>query len=92
MMGPNGYGENLHWAIANNVALEGEAMGLFPGVEVVLWARNRADTPNVQEIRLKWGVSRATAYRWLAALKVGAAAADPAFPWSTTADSRAVVA
>lgn len=42
--------------------------GLETAMRVCMWALSMHALPTVGQIRMQWGVSRATAYRWRAAL------------------------
>lgn len=66
----------VSWAIA--VVGEFDAAGrripdnvvqLLPMVDVVLWAKEQPQPLLVDALQAKFGLSRATAYRWLAALQ-----------------------
>ncbi len=65
----------VSWAIA--VVGEFDAAGrripenvvqLLPMVDVVLWAKEQPQPLQVEALQSKFGLSRATAYRWLTAL------------------------
>ena len=66
----------VSWAIA--VVGEFDAVGrripdnvvqLLPMVEVVLWAKEQPQPLQVETLQAQFGLSRATAYRWLTALQ-----------------------
>jgi len=66
----------VSWAIA--VVGEFDAVGrripdnvvqLLPMVEVVLWAKEQPQPLQVETLQTQFGLSRATAYRWLTALQ-----------------------
>ncbi|OWQ53988.1 hypothetical protein CEE60_10020 [Stenotrophomonas maltophilia] len=66
----------VSWAIA--VVGEFDAVGrripdnvvqLLPMVEVVLWAKEQPQPLQVDALQAQFGLSRATAYRWLTALQ-----------------------
>ena len=66
----------VSWAIA--VVGEFDAVGrripdnvvqLLPMVEVVLWAKGQPQPLQVETLQAQFGLSRATAYRWLTALQ-----------------------
>lgn len=44
-------------------------LSLLPMVEVVLWAKEQAQPLQVEKLQAEFSLSRATAYRWLAALQ-----------------------
>ena len=47
--------------------------GFELALRVVRWAERRNEAPSVASICSEWGVSRATAYRWRAALSAAMA-------------------
>jgi hypothetical protein len=46
------------------------ADGFETALRVLRWAEHLSDKPSASAIQDRWGVSRATAYRWRAALSV----------------------
>lgn len=65
----------MSWAITVVGEFEGAGrripdavVPLLPGVEVVLWAREQPWPLKVEALQARFGLSRATAYRWHSAL------------------------
>jgi len=76
------YSEGLQWAVSvvewaddNGIALDCDALSLFPGVEVVRWAQSLRGPLTADGIRARFDVRRATAYRWMKVLQPVYAAA-----------------
>lgn len=57
-----------------------ELAGLVPSVSVVLWWRYRGCRASAEALADRFKVSRATAFRWLAALREVAEATDTRLP------------
>jgi hypothetical protein len=53
----------VRWAEVRGISLK-DSTELFPYVDVVLWARALRAAPDPRTIIARWGVNRATAYRW----------------------------
>ncbi|MGH8028033.1 MAG: hypothetical protein ACREO0_15040 [Pseudoxanthomonas sp.] len=53
------------------VLIDGELRGLFPELDLVMWARSKSRRLEPEEIQRFCKVSRATVYRYLSFLPVG---------------------
>lgn len=69
-------GAMVSWAIAVVGEFDGagrripeSVVPLLPMVEVVLWAMDQPQPLRIDALRERFGLSRATAYRWLLALQ-----------------------
>ncbi len=49
--------------------LSPEMQILIPYAQVVIWAQQRREMPVWEDVANRWGFDRATAYRWLPALR-----------------------
>lgn len=65
----------VDWAESNGITLDAEARALFPGIDVIQWARQLHAPLAYQLVVERWKVNRATAFRWLPVLRPIAAAA-----------------
>lgn len=54
---------------SRNVEIDDEALSLFPGLEIVLWAHGRRKPITAADISARFEISRAQAYRWLEPLR-----------------------
>lgn len=68
------YGDALRLAMLQvahfqrlGIPLDPDTVAVLPGAEIVLWAQNRDLTP--EGIAERWGISRATSFRWLRLLQ-----------------------
>ncbi|KRG38872.1 hypothetical protein ARC78_15140 [Stenotrophomonas pictorum JCM 9942] len=66
----------LKWAVvlaarleANGHALTPDVVELLPHMDVVVWARQQRMPLTARALRERFGVSRATAFRWLQVLR-----------------------
>ncbi|WP_439444480.1 hypothetical protein ABWU93_11550 [Xanthomonas translucens pv. translucens] len=66
----------FEWAVgfvdecaAAGVVLPPQITLMLPYVDVVLWARQQRKPPTWRQISERWGVHRATAYRWKRVLR-----------------------
>lgn len=67
-----GHAINLAEVFASEgIAFPQSAVALVPYMDVVLWAQRQHRPASVEDLCARWGVSRATGYRWHAWLYGG---------------------